>query len=307
MARLIAPGSPEWPPSLDELGPLAPPRALHAEGVELDPTRPAVAVVGTRRPTAAGAEAARRFARAFAEAGLVVVSGLAVGIDAAAHEAALAAGGHTVAVLGCGLDVDYPRRNRALRHEIAVRGTLLTEHPPGTPPRPAHFPERNRIIAGLVRGVLVVEGGERSGAMITARYALDANRDVWAVPGSLRNPYAAAPNHLIRTGQAALVTEPAHVFHELAPGLVPAAERTGAVPVDPADLPVLHSLDDVPVLAGHVARLTGLTVGGVGLSLARLEVRGLARRRGAGYEITEKGARARHGAACAPQGGPGAA
>lgn len=303
MARLITRSSPEWPRSLDELGPLPSPRALYVEGRELDAAKPAVAVVGTRRPTAAGVEAARLFARAFAEAGLVVVSGLAVGIDAAAHEAALAAGGHTVAVLGCGLDVDYPRLNRALKRAILARGTLVSEHPPGTPPRPAHFPERNRVIVGLVRGVLVVEGGERSGAMITARCALEANRDVWAVPGSLRNPYSAAPNQLIRTGQAALVTEPAHVFDELAPGLVFGSSPPDAASLDRADVPVLHSLDDVPIVAGHVARLTGLTVGEVGLSLARLEVKGLARRRGAGYEITDKGARVRHALA---RGGRGA-
>jgi DNA processing protein len=279
---------------LNELGPLPVPARLFVQGRSLEPGKPAVAIVGTRRPTAAGVEAARVFARAFAEAGLVVVSGLAVGIDAAAHEAALSSGGHTVAVLGCGLDVDYPRRNRSLRQAIAEKGTLVSEFPDGTPPRRAHFPERNRIIVGLVRGVLVVEGGERSGAMITARYALDANRDVWAVPGSLRNPNSYAPNHLIRTGQAALVTEPAHVFDELAPGMVwGQASLPEAATVDPVDLPVLHCLDDVPVMAGHVARITGRPVGQIGLSLARLEVKGLARRRGAGYEITEKGARTR--------------
>jgi DNA processing protein len=121
------------------------------------------------------------------------VSGLALGIDAAAHRAALAAGGSTVAVLGCGVDVDYPKRNRSLKQQIAARGTLLTEYPAGINPTPFTFPERNRIIAGLSMGVVVVEGGVKSGALITARLALDANRSVFAVPGSTGTRWPPGP------------------------------------------------------------------------------------------------------------------
>ena len=175
---MIHPGDPEWPARLSELGPHRRPAALHAEGEGLRSELPFVAVVGTRRPTGAGVEAAERIARGLAEAGWVVVSGLAVGIDAVAHRAALDAGGTTVAVLGCGLDVAYPARNVALRRRIAEQGTVLTEYPAGTRPARRNFPERNRIIAGLCLGAVVVEGSLRSGAMVTARLALDMNRSV---------------------------------------------------------------------------------------------------------------------------------
>jgi DNA processing protein len=167
--RVVAPGDDEWPSQLSELETCKRLRRLYAVGKSLDCGPKTIAIVGTRRPTAAGIEAAEMLASGLAQAGFTVVSGLALGIDAAAHRAALAAEGSTVAVLGCGMDVDYPKRNVSLKRQIAARGTLLTEYPAGTNPTPFTFPERNRIIAGLSMGVVVVEGGVKSGALITAR------------------------------------------------------------------------------------------------------------------------------------------
>lgn len=188
MTRTLRPGDVEWPQSLEELGPHPTPALLFADGVALEARRPAVAVVGTRRPTGAGLEAAHGIAGALAEAGWVVVSGLAVGIDAMAHRAALEAGGRTVAVLGAGLDVDYPAANARLKHELRDSGTLLSEYPAGVHPARPHFPLRNRIIAGLTLGVVVVEGSLRSGALVTARLALDANRSVDGFPKRVEGP-----------------------------------------------------------------------------------------------------------------------
>jgi DNA processing protein len=292
--RRIEPQDPEWPAPLAEI-PDAP-EAIYVDGEPLGLAPAAVAVVGTRRPTSAGLEAARAFAAGLAQAGFVVVSGLAVGIDAAAHSAALDAGGRTIAVLGCGLDVDYPTRNRGLRRGIRASGSLVTEFPPGTPPAPFHFPRRNRIIAGLCAAVVVVEGGARSGALITARLALDANRAVFAVPGSIRNPMAEAPNRMLAEGLAAAAPDVAVVLDDLAPALVyPATPTSQAAEVALSDpeRAVLELLDDAPVPLESLARNTGLEPGALGLGLSKLEVRGLAVRRPGGYEITSRGARVR--------------
>jgi DNA processing protein len=256
--------------------------------------------VGARHATAAGVEIAETLARGLAEAGCTVVSGLAVGIDAAAHRAALQAGGHTIAVLGCGLDVDYPATNRALRRQIAQRGTVVSEYPHGTPPHAWHFPARNRIIVGLSSAVVVVEGTVKSGALVTARLALDANRGVFAVPGSVRNAMATGPNELIRTGQAALVTSVEHIFEDLAPHLVWRDSVEEIRPVTPAlsdeDIAVLAALDDQPLTTDRISMQTGLPSGKVALILSRLEIRALAHRGYMGYSIASAGARAREAA-----------
>ena len=195
----------------------SPPLALFVEG---DPGllwRPAVAVVGSRTPTSGGRDNAHYFARSLAAAGIVVVSGMARGIDAAAHEAALAAGsGTTVAVVGTGPDVTYPPAHDGLRDRLAMHGAVVSEHPPGTPALRSHFPARNRILAGLTLGTLVVEAAERSGALITARQAGEAGREVFAIPGSIHNSRARGCHRLIRDG-AALVEEPREVIDALAP------------------------------------------------------------------------------------------
>jgi DNA processing protein len=282
---VIRRGDSEWPESLDELHPHNPPDHLFADGVALDPTAVRVAVVGTRRPTYSGLEVAARISRGLAEAGFVVVSGMAVGIDAAAHRAALQAGGATVAVLGCGLDVDYPAHNAKLKRAISERGTLLTEYDEGTRPHKGYFPLRNRIIAGLSVGVVVIEGTIRSGALVTARLALDCNRNVYAVPGSARNPMAEGPNELIRRGQAALVTSVEHVLEDLAPSLV-WRDRAATEPApDLGDLErsVLQALDDAPVAPDALAARFEIKPGRLAATLAALEVRGLARRGPGGY------------------------
>ncbi|WP_368563200.1 DNA-processing protein DprA [Pseudoxanthomonas sp. UTMC 1351] len=205
----------DYPPMLRRIA--TAPLVLFVEG---DPNllwRPAVAVVGSRSPTAGGRDNAYAFSRALAAAGIVVVSGMAAGIDTAAHEAALAApDGATVAVLGTGPDVAYPPSNAGLRDRIAAHGALVSEHPPGTKAIQSHFPSRNRIIAGLALGTVVIEAAERSGALITARLAGESGREVFAVPGSIHNPLARGCHRLIREG-AGLVESAQEVIAALAP------------------------------------------------------------------------------------------
>jgi DNA processing protein len=295
--RRIAPSSDEWHPRHSELHPHTPPKELYVEGLPLPDVEKSVAIVGTRKCTAAGKDAATRMARDFAKAGFAVVSGLAVGIDAAAHRGALDAGGHTVAVLGAGLDSTYPSYNRRLRDQIGKRGTVVTEYPEGTEPLKSNFPARNRIIVGLSKGVVVVEGGEKSGALITARIALDVNRSVWAIPGSYRNAMARGPNELIRTSEAGLVTEVEHIFEELAPSLI-WKDREGvtlaqAPQLEEGEAVILRFLDDSPLAADRIARELGLDPAVTVYALSRLQVRGFARKWGGGYQISDTGARVR--------------
>ncbi len=176
-------------------------------------SRHAVGIVGTRRPTAYGSQVAQRLARDLAQRQLVIVSGLARGIDSAAHRGALEAGGQTVAVLGSGIDVIYPRENKRLAEQIAESGALISEFPPGTSPSPENFPIRNRTISGLSLGVIVVEAAEYSGSLITARLAVEQNREVFAVPGNITSAQSFGPNHLIKQG-AKLVDEWMDVIEE---------------------------------------------------------------------------------------------
>ncbi|KEZ79336.1 DNA-processing protein DprA [Salinisphaera hydrothermalis] len=202
-----------YPAALAELDP--PPPWLYALG-DLDLLDyPAIAIVGSRNPTHAGREAAHEFGRALAAAGLVVVSGLARGIDAAAHEGALDADGFTIAVTGTGLDRVYPAANKALAERIAERGLLLSEFGLGTHPARGNFPRRNRVIAGLCTATLVVEAARASGSLITARMASAANREVFALPGSIHNPLARGCHQLIREG-AKLVETTDHILEEIA-------------------------------------------------------------------------------------------
>ena len=302
--RIVSKDDSEWPRQLDELGGYRPPARLYVTGRPLPPFERCIAIVGTRRPTSSALEMTRELASGLVEAGFIVVSGLAIGIDAAAHAAALDKGGHTVGVLGCGLDVPYPERNLRLKRQMADRGTLVSEYPPGTQPFKPHFPERNRIIAGLATGVIVVEGGPKSGALITARRAIDSGRSVWAVPGSVRNPMATGPNELIRAGQAALITSLDHVFEELAPRLIWEDHRTVGPPPDleEDDAIVLSALDDVPTSVDRISRAAGFDGGRLALALARLEIRSFARKVSLGYTLTEAGARARAAAAAISSG-----
>lgn len=193
-----------------------PPLALFVAGEPTLLWHPAVAVVGSRSPTPGGRDNAACFARAFAATGLAITSGLAAGIDTSAHAATLAVGGVTVAVLGTGPDVPYPRTNSRLLAQIAEHGAVVSEHLPGTGPLREHFPSRNRILAALALGTVVIEAAYRSGALITARLAADAGREVFALPGSIHNPLARGCHRLIRDG-AALVETPQEVIEALAP------------------------------------------------------------------------------------------
>lgn len=193
-----------------------PPAALFVRG---DPGllwHPQLAMVGSRNPTAGGADTARAFAATLAGSGLVITSGLASGIDAAAHRGALQAGGRTLAVVGTGVDLAYPASHAALTAEIAATGAVVSEFPLGTPARPPHFPLRNRIIAGLSLGTFVVEAALRSGSLITARLAGEAGREVFALPGSIHNPMARGCHRLIRDG-ARLVETAGEIVEELRP------------------------------------------------------------------------------------------
>ena len=204
--------SPDYPERLKNI--YHPPPTLYLKGSLIPADEWAVAVVGTRRATVYGKEAARHIAGELARAGVTVVSGLARGIDAVAHQAALDAGGRTVAVLGCGVDVAYPTQNRRLMQRILEQGAVLSEYTLGTPPEARNFPPRNRIISGLSLGVLVTEAGTRSGALITVDFAAEQGRDVFAVPGSVLNKGSKGTNALIQDG-AKVVLGPEDILVEL--------------------------------------------------------------------------------------------
>jgi DNA processing protein len=246
---------------------------------------PAVAIVGARRATAYGRAATARIGYDLARAGVTVVSGLARGIDGAAHQAALEGDGMTVGVLGCGVDVIYPREHRALAAAIARSGALVSEFPPSTPPLPHHFPRRNRLISGLADGVIVVEGSEDSGALITVDYALDQGRDVLAVPGSIFSAKSRAPHRLLRQG-ARIVESAQDVLDEL--GLIqPGAGAPGAsmrsgnpapqvdAEVGAAERTVLAALDGGPLPLDDVVDRCGLPASRIAATVTELELRGL--------------------------------
>lgn len=277
----IVPGTTEWPVVLDQLP--QPPSAVWVAGHRL-PTW-GVAIVGARRATALGLHTAAWLARQLASLGIPVISGMALGIDGAAHRGAIEGGGPTVAVLGCGLDVCYPRQHRDLRRLILEHGSLVTEEEWGTPADPWRFPKRNRIIAALAAAVVVVEAGERSGALSTARHAADLGRDVLAVPGSIHNPVAVGTNRLIRDGAAPLL-EVDDLLDVLGgrspsaggspgaacPGVEPRAGRTAV------EQRVLRLLEGGPTHPDALAEWSGLGPAEVAATVSRLEIAGLVRR-----------------------------
>jgi DNA processing protein len=277
----------DFPSLLNE--PPAAPAALFVAGDSSLLWRPQVAIVGSRNASQGGLATAAAFARALAAAGFVVTSGLAEGIDGAAHAAALDSGGTTVAVLGTGPDLVYPPRHRELAARIRTQGALVSEFPPGTPGHPAHFPRRNRIIAGLALGTLVVEASLRSGALITARNATEAGREVFAIPGSIHNPLARGCHRLIRDG-AKLVETVEEVAAELAPLAQSLGtrlrERLAGAPVmpgpsappararDPDYARLLAALGHDALGIDQLAARTGLAVPALSSMLLMLELEG---------------------------------
>ncbi len=241
---------------------------------------PQLAIVGTRNPTPLGRETAQRFAAHLAEFGLVITSGLALGIDAAAHQGALAGGGRTIAVMGTSLDRVYPARNRDLAHAVAERGALISELAIGTPAMAENFPRRNRLISGLALGVLVVEAATQSGSLITARLANEQGREVFAIPGSIHNPLAKGCHALIRQG-AKLVETAADILEEL--GALAAAAREpasrpaatpAAVALDEEYRQLLAAMGDEPVGIDLLVDRCGLTAEALSSMLLILELEG---------------------------------
>ncbi len=273
-ASVLTIDDPAYPQALRSV--TQPPFLLYARGDVGLLSRRCVAVVGARRATPYGLLAAQRLAGDLAQAGVTVVSGLATGIDAEAHRAALAAHGATAAVLGCGLDVVYPRANRTLQASIARHGLLLTEFPPATPPQPGNFPARNRVISGLSEVVVVVEAGNRSGAMITARYAAEQGRDVFAVPGSIFAATSQGTHELLAAG-AGIARSADDILAALGlpkPAL-PAPQGTTGPTGTAAEVVAVLGLE--PMHIDDVGRQTGLSSAEVANALSLLELQGRVR------------------------------
>jgi DNA processing protein len=284
--RLLRCTDEDFPPQLEAITPA--PVALWVAGDASLLLRPQVAVIGSRSAGPVGLANARAFARDLTASGLVVTSGLADGVDGAAHAAALEAGGPTIAVVGTGPDRVYPRKHLALARAIVEQGAMVSEFPPGTSARPDHFPRRNRIIAGLSLGTLVIEAGEKSGSLITARIAAEQGREVFAVPGSIHNPLAEGCHRLIADG-ARLVQRADDVVDVLAPaalelgrelaarlgGAEPAKPRGTAAPAwrdDPDYQRLLIAMGDDPVPLDELVTRTSLPVTSVASMLLMLEL-----------------------------------
>jgi DNA processing protein len=297
-ARLIACVSPEYPALLATI-PDAPPVLYVLGDVEALST-PQLAMVGSRNPTAGGRAIAGEFAAFFAKSGLVITSGLALGIDAACHEGALAADGLTIAVCGCGLDQTYPPRHGGLAARIRERGALVSEFPPRTPPLRSLFPQRNRIISGLSLGTLVVEAGEKSGALITVRFALEQGRDVFAVPGPIFSPKSAGPNQLIRDG-AGLVARGQDILEALnLSTAVIQQEVQAALPDDPTEAAVMGLVSYEAQHVDEIRRQSDMPITVVSSTLAILELKGLVRQAGPMQYVLAREERAEYSAAPAP-------
>ncbi|WP_313250003.1 DNA-processing protein DprA [Stenotrophomonas acidaminiphila] len=286
--HLLGWGDEDYPPMLRRCP--NPPLALFVDGDPACLWQPAIAIVGSRNPSAGGRDNAYAFARELSAGGLAIGSGLAAGIDAAAHRAALDAGGATFAVIGTGPDLAYPRRHAPLQEQVAATGAVVSEYPPGTPPRNGQFPARNRLLAALCLGTVVVEAAARSGALITARLAAEAGREVFAVPGSIGNAMACGCHRLIRDG-AILVTQPADIMEgvanlagELAGALqnrllTPIPEAPGSpcpapTPPDPDYQRLWNALGYDPTGMDSLIRRTGLTASRLSSMLLVMELEG---------------------------------
>ena len=257
-----------------------PPLVLYVKGELLPRDEWALAVVGTRRSTVYGREATRALVNGLAAGGVTIVSGLARGIDTHAHEIALDAGGRTIAVLGSGVDIIYPAQNRKLAERVVENGALVSEYPLGTKPEGGNFPRRNRIISGLSLGVLVVEGSKRSGAMITADFAAEQGREIFAVPGNILSRNSDGPNQLIQHG-AKLVTTIGDILEEL--NLTMVAEQSEAreiIPDNETEAILLRHLSLEPIHVDELGRASGLPISEVASTLTFMELKGKVRQVG---------------------------
>lgn len=260
-----------------------PPELLFYRGQLSTLDRPMLAMVGSRRPSRRGADDARDFADILARAGMGIASGMALGIDAAAHRGALAAEGATVAVLGTGADICYPRSHRGLYDDIAQRGLILSELPPGSPPLRHHFPRRNRLISGLSLGVLVVEAAIKSGSLITARLALEQNREVFALPGSIHNPASRGCNGLIRSG-AKLVESIDDILEELSGWTVYQHGAMSESAIEAPDSAIYRALGYEPMPVDTLAGQCQLPIAQLLAELAELELEGWVEQRASGWQ-----------------------
>lgn len=269
----------EYPDQLREVYDRPP--VLFIRGVLVKADDWSVAVVGTRRVTVYGRQVAEEMSRGLAVNRVTVVSGLARGVDGVAHRAALAAGGRTVAVMACGLDRVYPPEHKRLADEIVEHGAVVSEYAIGVEPRGDFFPRRNRILSGMSLGVLVVEGDVKSGALITARQAIDQNREVFAVPGSIYSPGSRGTNTLLQAGEAKLTLTVQDILEELnlsmAQHQIEAAEL---IPADETESVLLRHLSSEPAHVDDVRRACGLPIAAVTSALAMLELKGMVRQVG---------------------------
>lgn len=289
--RLLTWDDPDYPRRLRDI-PNSPP-VLYLRGSLTEADEWALAVVGTRRASPYGREVTRELVTALAASKITIVSGLARGIDAIAHQAALDAGGRTVAVLGSGLDTIYPSEHRRLAEAIAESGALITDYALGTPPESSNFPPRNRIISGLSLGVLVIEAGEVSGALITADIALEQGRPVFAVPGNILARSSRGTNRLIQQG-AKPVLGAEDILEELnLTMVVQHAEARAALPVSDTEIKLLNHLSIEPIHVDSLRALSGLPIAEVSAALAMMELKGMVRQVGGMNYILarEKGVR----------------
>jgi DNA processing protein len=269
---------PAYPRRLKEID--QPPPVLYLRGALAEEDQWAVAIVGTRRATAYGRQAAAELAAGLAQRGITVVSGLARGIDAIAHQAALKAGGRSLAVLGCGVDQVYPPEHRRLAEQLCAQGGLLSDYPPGTPPEAANFPPRNRIISGLSLAVVVIEAGESSGALITASFAGEQGRAVFALPGNIYAPQSKGTNRLIQEGAQIYLDIPS-LLEALNLGQVSQQRAArAALPADATEAKLYAILGREPVHVDEIGAQADLPIAQVSAALALMELKGLVRQVG---------------------------
>lgn len=278
-ARLISIWDDKYPVRLKTID--DPPVVLYIKGEDSPLYDYAVAVVGTRVPSDNGKRIALRMSGELAAAGVTVVSGMALGVDSLAHEGALRAGGRTIAVLGSGIDVIYPGTNRKLYERITTQGAVMTEYNPGIDPDPHHFPQRNRIISGLSIGVVIVEAGLKSGALITARLALEQGRELFAVPGAAGMPRSAGANRILKDGAATMVESGEEVIEHLRSQLAPVLNVSASLALpklDDKETLIYGLLETGPMLIDEIIRKSSIGTVEINMLLTSMQLKGLVRR-----------------------------